>query len=71
MNERYLEEEADPLNMTHWLYTGEDYECAPTQLFQNRKNAKLFADGARIARNKLIEAWGEDMTIQFDTQAED
>lgn len=59
---------ADPLNMQHWVFTGHDYECAPTQLFQNRKNAALYAAGARCARAKLIEAWAEDMTSKLDTE---
>ena len=68
----YLEgESANPLNMEHWLFQGEDYECSPTRLFSSKKNAKMFADGARVARSKLIEAWGEDMTEKFDTQSDE
>jgi hypothetical protein len=58
----------DPLNMQHWVFVGHDYEAVPTQLFQNRKNAALYAAGARCARAKLIEAWAEDMTSKFDTE---
>lgn len=71
MAEQYLEDDADPLNMQHWVFQGDDYECAPTRLFTCKKNAKLFADGARNARSKIIEAWGEDMTEKFDTQSND
>lgn len=70
MSENYLGEESDPLKMDHWVFQGEDYECQPTRLFVSKKNAKLFADGARNARSKIIEAWGEDMTEKFDTQAD-
>lgn len=61
----------DPLNMENWTFEGEGYECSPTRLFSSKKNAKIFADGARVARSKLIEAWGEDMTEKFDTQSEE
>ena len=71
ITETYLEDIVDPLNMQHWLFQGNDYECAPTRLFSSKKNAKLFADGARSARSKIIEAWGEDMTEKFDTQSDD
>ena len=71
ITEAYLEDIVDPLNMQHWLFQGNDYECAPTRLFSSKKNAKLFADGARSARAKIIEAWGEDMTEKFDTQSEE
>ena len=71
MDPSYADETIDPMLMDHWIFAGEDYECAPTRLFQNRKNAKLFADGARSARSKIIEAWGEDMTEKFDSQAEE
>ena len=67
--ETYLDGAVDPLNMQHWMFQGEDYECAPTRLFSSKKNAKLFADGARNARSKIIEAWGEDMTEKFDMQS--
>ena len=69
---KYLgdEEPGDPLNMNHWVFVGEDYECAPSRLFSTHKNAKMFADGARLARSKIIEAWGEDMTEKFDTQSD-
>ena len=71
MDPSYSEEDIDPLKMDNWIYAGEDYECSPTCLFQNRKNAKLLADGARSARSKIIEAWGEDMTEKFDSQTEE
>ena len=69
VTESYLDGDVDPLNMQHWVFQGEDYECAPTRLFSSQKNAKLFADGARNARSKIIEAWGEDMTEKFDMQS--
>ena len=71
MAESYLDEASDVLNMSHWVFQGSDYECAPTRLFASKKNAKLFADGARNARSKIIEAWGEDMTEKFDTQSDE
>ena len=61
----------DPLNMEHWIFQADDYECSPTRLFSSKKNAKMFADGARAARSRLIEAWSEDMTEKFDTQSEE
>lgn len=64
-----LGEDPDPLNLSHWHFEGKDYDCPPTRLFINQKNAKLFAEGARAARSKLIEAWREDMTEQFDVEA--
>ena len=56
------------MNLSHWLFVSDDYECAPTRLFQSIRNASIFADGARCAREKIISAWGEDMTVQFDYQ---
>lgn len=64
-------ESANPLNMEHWIFQADDYECSPTRLFSSKKNAKMFADGARAARSRLIEAWGEDMTEKFDTQSDE
>jgi hypothetical protein len=58
-----LGEDPDPLNLSHWHFEGKDYDCPPTRLFINQKNAKLFAEGARAARIKLIEAWREDMSL--------
>jgi len=69
--ESYLDGPSDALNMQHWIFTGPDYECAPTRLFSSKKNAKMFADGARYTRSKIIEAWGEDMTEKFDTQSDE
>ena len=68
MAEQELDEDNDPLNMQHWIYQGPDYECSPSRLFQNKQNAKLFAEGARAARTKIIEAWSEDMTEKFDME---
>lgn len=71
MTATYMEEVVNPLNMEHWVFQGADFECSPTRLFSSKKNAKMFADGARVARSKLIEAWGEDMTEKFDTQSDE
>lgn len=66
----------DPLDLENWQYFSPDpnnpedyFECNPTQLFVDRENANLFAEGARAARRTFIELF-QDLTTEKHDEME-